>query len=351
MWLPFSPISLSAAFDVAVREFALGAQCDFQGSQSDHVDILMAKGVAQHVAVDIAQEIASAGDRLMQLDVPATEAELLRSLHTDTWFQVRRQSKVLRTAVGSRQGCRFGGLVFNVIYEKTLGSIRKRAKEAGLIMQMWCDRSKAVWLACNEGEGLATDVGETTYVDDQVNLLQAGTPRELLRQLRLLTTIVLEECTSHGLKLNLKKGKTEAMVHLRGKAAKQTMFTGAVGDERSVAIEGHEGKRVLVVNEYKHLGSPLCSDHGMQAWANARVKSARVAYVPLARKAFGWRTWKRTSRTRLGWSLVCSRLLYNVHVWHRFGGKPRRTLNRMYMRLWMGHSRQTDACKAARSHA
>ena len=39
-------------------------------------------------------------------------------------------------------------------------------------------------------------------------------------------------------------------------------------------------------------------------------------------------------RVALGWTLVVSTLLYNVHIWSSFNGKPRNILNQMYMRLW-----------------
>ena len=51
-------------------------------------------------------------------------------------------------------------------------------------------------------------------------------------------------------------------------------------------------------------------------------------------KVFGSKAISTRQKIRLGFSLVVSKLLYNVHVWSTFLGRHRTMLNTMYMRLW-----------------
>ena len=68
--------------------------------------------------------------------------------------------------------------------------------------------------------------------------------------------------------------------------------------------------------------------------ARARVKAAMNSFTPIAQKVCSNRSISTRRRLRLAWSLVMSRLLYNVHVWSCVSGRPRSILNAMYMRVW-----------------
>ena len=48
--------------------------------------------------------------------------------------------------------------------------------------------------------------------------------------------------------------------------------------------------------------------------AKARARSALTAFTPIAKKVFGARNFAISPKLALCWLLVCSRLLYNVHI-------------------------------------
>ena len=84
----------------------------------------------------------------------------------------------------------------------------------------------------------------------------------------------------------------------------------------------------------RHLGSFLEENGGLMKEARHREQSALNAFAPLAFKIFGSRSVSQRRRINLGKSLVLSRLLYNVHIWSEFSGRPRAVLYRVYMRLY-----------------
>ena len=68
--------------------------------------------------------------------------------------------------------------------------------------------------------------------------------------------------------------------------------------------------------------------------AHARVSGAMASFGQLSLAFFGTRSIDQGRRLRLGWSVVVSRLSYNVHVWSQFAYVSWRIMNTMYMRLW-----------------
>ena len=58
------------------------------------------------------------------------------------------------------------------------------------------------------------------------------------------------------------------------------------------------------------------------------------AFAPLAKSVLGSKSISLKRRIRLGWTLVVTRLTFNLHTWSKFNGKARAIINIMYMRLW-----------------
>ena len=59
-----------------------------------------------------------------------------------------------------------------------------------------------------------------------------------------------------------------------------------------------------------------------------------ASYSPLAVKIFSSPAISTQKTIALAYSLVVSKLIYNVHVWSRCDGIARRQLNTIYMKLW-----------------
>ena len=67
------------------------------------------------------------------------------------------------------------------------------------------------------------------------------------------------------------------------------------------------------------------------------------AFVPIASRIFGSRTIGIKRKCSLAWSLVLSRLLFNVHTWSSFKGRHRCIISCAYMKVWRrisGHLRK-----------
>ena len=139
--------------------------------------------------------------------------------------------------------------------------------------------------------------------------------------------------------INWKPGKTEAIIVYRGIGA--TSAKQGLAERCSVrcfhvpgACSNDPDVFVNVVSSYKHLGSIIDETASYVPEANNRSSKAMNSFAPLAVRVLGSLSISRNRRIRLSWSLVMSRLLFNVHVWSCFAGKARTTLNVTYMRVW-----------------
>ena len=113
---------------------------------------------------------------------------LLRDLHDGTWFQLDG-GYLIETNLGSRQGCKFGAVIFNLMYCRALDDLRLALRNEGLLSVFSYCPEAAQWchMACKkDGTPLVTETYEMcdiTYVDDECLCLDAGSNYELLEKL------------------------------------------------------------------------------------------------------------------------------------------------------------------------
>ena len=102
-------VDLVKAFDKIIRELVLG----WPQNEKRGADYLVELGFARDHAEELAAEI-EASTVLQAAGVDEITQELLRSMHTGSWFKVGTHPDTVRVSKGGRQGCKFGGIIFNL---------------------------------------------------------------------------------------------------------------------------------------------------------------------------------------------------------------------------------------------
>ena len=142
--------------------------------------------------------------------------------------------------------------------------------------------------------------------------------------------------------VNWKPGKTECFLRYRGRQAAAKLQARRTGPDSSLVVAVPGTPHVItVVGKYKHLGGVTCADQSIAADAQCKRRAAAAAYGPLAVKIFASTKVEEELKLQLMWSLVMSRLLYNVHVIVPTRAYLR-ALNGVYMR---GVRRIGDQCR------
>eukprot|EP00973_Karenia_brevis_P041248 5707776-Karenia_brevis.AAC.1 len=212
-------IDLSKAFDYIIREIALGWPCI---AHLDRVDLLVRVGLTPKRAEEVAHEIDTSGCIFEQLGAHPHIIRLLASLHTHSWFRFGNSEKYIVVERGGRQGCRFGGKIFNMVYAKVLGIIRQRLTDLGIILKVARLPGAAPWHCANkQATTTETPVVDITFVDDEAIIITASRPTSLKINISKVVQVVVEVFEDFAMHVNFKRGKTEALVCFRGPGTKK----------------------------------------------------------------------------------------------------------------------------------
>ena len=336
-------VDLVKAFDRVIREVVLGWPQDGRRGSDYLCDLGFNREHADALAAEINKStvLGNGVDNITQT--------LLASMHTGTWFKVGSSPEFLRVDKGGRQGCKFGGVIFNLAYAKALKRFVASATAENIPLRLNFIPGAApgtdVSLAPDEIN--TTLVFDVTFVDDEAIVVIATVPTSLVKRFSRAIFLLAEAFEWYGMTINWKAGKTEALMVFRGPGAKaqKLKLIQPNGERMFVVDRDHHRRRlykksrklstvkVHVVSSYKHLGSIIDESSNLVPDARHRERSALSAFVPLV-KVLGSHALGLQRKVRLAWSLVMPRLFYNVHVWSSFQGKPRKILNAVYMRVW-----------------
>jgi hypothetical protein len=173
---------------------------------------------------------------------------------------------------------------------------------------------------------------DAAFVDDEALAILARSPCQLDKAVNKMLEHLVRICSQMRLDINWNPGKTEAFLRYRGKGAvKRLELKRRADGSLAYPIPGTQ-MQVNIVDHYKHLGGVVCSDGNVQLDAVVKARSATTAYIPIAGKIFGAAVLGCGLRINFLWSLVMSRLLFNVHILvptNRFV----KVLNFVYMRV------------------
>ena len=153
------------------------------------------------------------------------------------------------------------------------------------------------------------------FMDDLAVLVEVDTPEIMLAKLSSALQTVKEVFQENALTLNMSAGKTEAIVFIQGKQAKEVkrrMF--AEGGEDAAILETPAGP-LRVVGSYRHLFCRVDCTHTQNAELAARRSSAQAATVALAHSVLGDWAIPTKVRTCVARSTIHSRLLHQAGKW------------------------------------
>ena len=201
---------------------------------------------------------------------------MLRDLHDGTWFRLDG-GYLIETRLGSRQGCKFGAIISNLMYCRALDDLRY--------------------------EGVLSVF-------------------EYYPEAAPTCGVIMQKVfTSHFLELNRKPLKTECILHLVGCGTKRAWTTiERSAEQRASAGPGAAkhacrtpgGFECNIVPCYKHVGSMIDGTGGLECELHARIAAANRVYQPLAKKLMSAKYLNCKTKVQLFRSLVLSVLLYWV---------------------------------------
>ena len=150
-----------------------------------------------------------------------------------------------------------------------------------------------------------------------------------------MVTIIVTIFLRYGLILNQKADKSEVMLAVGGRGAKEvkyrTVYSMASCIQADICGNIHTFR---IVASYEHMGSCIETTQGMYLEACRRSASMLDHFVLFRKKLYHKKALSVKTRGLLASSLCMSHLLYNVGIWGAPSAKARRKLRHAYMLVW-----------------
>ena len=159
---------------------------------------------------------------------------------------------------------------------------------------------------------------DAEYCDDCVFMLALESAQSLYNVTIGLTSQVRDVFNDHGLVLNFKAGKTEAIINFRGRGSLQLKHL--LSDSLyHISLPSRSGSNDMlrVVARYKHMGNIIRDDGAFTDEINYRNSMAYSSYAKLRAKVFKNKVISTEVRVNIYNSLVGTRRLYNARHPHQ----------------------------------
>ena len=173
------------------------------------------------------------------------------------------------------------------------------------------------------------------WADDVAIPCQTQHPEHLPLAIKRIAQLAGDTFRQRGFALSFAKGKTSAVLALRGPGAPAIRGQYLLGQVAGIELdEGQTGHFLHFVPHYKHLGVQFVASNAVTLEIDMRIGQAKQAYCEMRRTVFGNRHVREATRLKLMDSLIFSRLSFGQCAWPdptiRQAARLRACVNRMY---------------------
>ena len=283
---------------------------------------------------DLLQE----GPAIEQSNASLFTQSLFREFYSRTWYTVNGTSTWTQTHRGSRPGDSFADICFGFALAKLL-----RRREGVLL-----DKYPFLTIAWT-GQNTPHPDEETTFLgpllpvwaDDLALAMSHDSPQELLQLLPQVANDVLHSLAVSGLQPNMKPGKTEVLVDLKGRGSLQARRDLMHQDYKFHLQSPLIAEPLRAVGSYRHLGTII--QLGGRTSRDVQTKFA-IAHETVTRykaQIFSNRQMNIGAKTQLFNSLVMSAIVFNAATWQtRTKGQQKQIVagfDRLHKRIAVMH--------------
>ena len=293
-------LDLASAFHHLVRELVTGV------SSSANLTTLLAElQKAGHNGEKI-KAAAGLPGILADLGAPECLVRLVRDIHAETWCSLPC-GQFLHTHRGTRPGSPLADIVFHIL----MASVAKR-------IDKWIEQNQ-VHLDAFGGvcDDVLAFIPSILWADDIAVPVATSDAQALVPLLQQLLAEVKSYMGELGFTLNFAKGKTSAVVSFRGKNAASLRQQFQLVSKPGIQCSFDDGTEhwLHFVPAYKHLGTVLTSDHGLDIEINCRIGAAKSAFAHLSKPLLTNKHLPLKTRLQLFQALVGTKLFFGLGSW------------------------------------
>ena len=273
---------------------------------------------------------------------------LLEELLSSTWFTAQHRTQLHESLAGSRPGDGLADVVFGMVFKKILRRVTARLDDMLEIEEVEINGDVTLVAPADVTRPLLR-ILQVVWADGLAIGYRRKGASLLVNDMATITSVVFQECLRHGLVPNLKRGKSEILLLLKGEGSRKAWMEHFNDREPRLHIP-NDFQWVNLVHTYKHLGTrmhislkmlsevkarcgqawQLYRKHRRQVYQNARLSQQRRLYLfgsmILPILEFNAGTWSTMSKGEWGY--------YSKRVMALYRGLARADIHEDELRLW-----------------
>ena len=265
-------VDVRGAFYSILPELAIGALV----GDEERRRLFRQLGPSDEMADKLGKKVAEEAALGRHGGVSGAWRSLVEDWHRCPWYSVRGRPERYRTLVGVRPGDPLADAVFALAFALFQEELVSALAAAGLSVVLRTDSGSI--FGAPEPAAREVTMMPPTFVDDLVVPVEAQDCETLVANLAATADLVDRIATQFALEVNFAAGKTEAVMVLAGKAkqAVQSLLQPWEGNEPGewYALPTLGGRRLRVVNAYKHLGLLAAATRSEEQEIAARARAA-----------------------------------------------------------------------------
>ena len=253
---------------------------------------------------------------LVQAGMEPHMRRAVAALHTDTHFHLAGQTDVCCTQIGTRPGDSWADIVFSFAWARLLRGLQEELQERNILDTFQKGQQWTPFGAQFFEEDEEAFLGPT-WMDDLSLGVSGATAHEAETRIGFAAGALLDKCKRFGMTPNLKRGKTEILLHFQGAGSRlkrKQYFGGQASGQMQILCESGVAQ-IGVTGEYVHLGNLIHHTGQNHKEMKRRVAIAHQAYSTHKRCLYRNRRIDPQKRSELFESLVLSKLLYGSETW------------------------------------
>ena len=236
---------------------------------------------------------------------------VLREQRVCTLFTTQGLEAPSSSTTGSRAGNPLGDIIFAVImtfvHDSISESLRVAELEWGLPI---ADVVAGPSAMCTDAPMVPES--DASYLDDAVLFVDACDPFALVNKVIVVAGVVIDVIQAHGMRANLKRGKTDVVLSFSGKGARDARMKVLCAGVLVVRTSSRGVVDLCVVRYYKHMGALSSPECNVAPEVRARVRLARAAFVEFRSGVFASSGLDVSTRMEFLHAFVDSRLFFTA---------------------------------------
>ena len=243
----------------------------------------------------------------------------IAAIHCNTHFWMKEQEDVVETQFGSRPGDPFADVCFSYVWARVLLRLQEFMEQHELVDRYPNMPQLNLFQAVAEEERNddANCFIGPTWMDDTAVCLSAPCAQTLIAKATQTAGKLLELCVEHGMSPNLKRGKSEILLSLRGRNSRRykiEMF-GPTSSRTLPILTEHKMYDIPITNKYLHLGGLLHHSQDQRTELKRRLTLAHAAFNQHRKVLYHNGQIPQRKRCEIFQVLVMTKLLYGAESW------------------------------------